>query len=238
MFRFLTSFSLIVTLAHSSQAQDSLRFSADTADVVPFESEQIDTSTTTPIRKRLFSPGLLVDYGKLMTMPLDFETKWEIGVDLLIAEKWQLVAEYGQSEVSPDQAYKNGDYRASGNHYRIGFGYIPLQTPPNGRLGLGVRYGASTFDEAATLTISSDIQPSFVRVLDRSALQANWWELVIYSDQKLNEWMSIGFHLRMRFLLEVDQPENDLEVYAIPGYGKSLDSSIPALNLVMRFSLP
>ena len=39
--------------------------------------------------------GAYVDYGKLLQSLDDNASKWEIGGEVIIARKWQLVAEYG-----------------------------------------------------------------------------------------------------------------------------------------------
>ncbi len=181
-------------------------------------------------------PSIYVDYGKLLTVLSKVETKYEGGVEILFREKFPLVIEIGVATLSPDHAWSNGSYESSGLYYRIGTG-IYSQFNSKNKLGFTVRYGSCSFDETRRIVLesSSGIQELFVASEARNNLSASWLEAVIYSDRKLNDLLAIGMNLRFRLLQNYDQ-QSPVDVYVIPGYGRSFDKSIPAVNLFLKIS--
>ncbi|MEM9895277.1 MAG: DUF6048 family protein [Bacteroidota bacterium] len=184
-----------------------------------------------------------VDYGKLLTLASNFERKYEGGLEIMLADKFPLILEIGNGEIFPQSAFRNGTYNSDGTYYRLGAGYTPRVSPKN-RLGITFRYGRSLFDEDIRLVVSSpsQSQDDFVQVIERESLTAQWAEAILYSDTKLNRWFTVGLNLRLRILLTYDQiqrlDENDtIDVYAIPGYGRSFDDVIPAANLFLKITL-
>ena len=179
-------------------------------------------------------PAVYIDYGKLITLASSAETKYEAGVELLFMEKFPLIVEVGSGTLTPKQAYSNGTYESTGIYYRVGAGYVSSFTPKN-KLGITFRYGISSFEETGRIVIESpsETQPTVVQEIQRSNLRADWFEAVIYSDRKLNELLTIGVNIRLRVLNEYDAFE-PVDIYAIPGYGRSFDKSIPAINLFIK----
>lgn len=180
-------------------------------------------------------PSILIDYGKLLTIASDFETKYEGGIELLFKGKYALLIEAGNATLTPEGAYANGSYESTGVYYRFGGGYYVQRTPKNG-LGIYALYGLSSFDELGVFRYQSPsaTQPDFISDrIERSNLSANWWELVLYTDQSINDFMKLGLSLRYRQLISYDEFA-PIDVYAIPGYGKSFDNSIPAANLILK----
>ncbi|MEQ8881651.1 MAG: hypothetical protein RLQ12_18545, partial [Cyclobacteriaceae bacterium] len=51
-----------------------------------------------------------------------------------------------------------------------------------------------------------------------------------------NDIFAIGFNIRMRFLVTYDK-DSPIDVYSIPGYGKTIDKSTPAVNLFVKLYL-
>ncbi|WP_425391769.1 DUF6048 family protein [Ekhidna sp.] len=184
--------------------------------------------------KRLLTPSLYLDYGKLLTIPVDFETKYEGGIELLFLEKFPLIVEIGQATLNPEGAYSNGTYESEGTYYRIGTGYIS-QFKPKNKIGISFRYASSTFNESGRIFIESTTgaQDNFIQNIKRSDLNATWYELVVYSDRRLSDLFSIGLNLRLRVLMDYDEQE-DIDVYSIPGYGRTIDDTIPAANLFLK----
>ncbi len=191
-----------------------------------------DTVQTT----RTVIPSIYVDYGKLLSIPFPEETKIEGGFELLFWNKVPLIVEAGSAKLSPEQAFSNGTYESNGFYYRIGTG-IYSQFQLKNKLGLTVRYGSSSFDESRRITVESPsgLQNSLIESVESANLTANWYEVVIYSDRRLNDLFSIGLNVRLRILQNYDQ-QSPIDVYAIPGYGRSFDKSIPAANLFLKVS--
>jgi len=186
---------------------------------------------------RLVSPSIYIDYGKLLTIPSTIETKYEGGLELLFLEHFPLIIEVGQATLTPEGAYTNGTYESEGIYYRIGTGYVGPLNPKN-NIGVTFRYAASTFDEDGRIFIESPsgTQDSFIQSIQRENLKASWYEVVVYSDRKLSDLFRIGLNLRLRILANYDE-RSPVDVYAIPGYGRSFDSTIPAFNLFFKVTL-
>jgi hypothetical protein len=195
----------------------------------------ISQEDTTSV-KRVIIPSIYIDYGKLLLIPSDFETKYEGGIELLINEKFPIIVEVGSATLAPQSAYANGSYESSGSYYRVGAGVVS-QIYPKNKLGISFRYGASTFDEKGSYSIesSSGKQDNYVGKIDRKNLSADWTEIVVYSDRDLNDLFTIGLNIRFRILNKYDSFD-PIDVYSIPGYGRSFDKVIPALNLFFKVS--
>jgi hypothetical protein len=180
--------------------------------------------------------SLMLDYGKLTTITSDFERKYELGAEMRI-KKYVMVAEYGGAKFTPESAFENGTYLSDGNYWRIGGGYVIYQDT-KARVGISARYASSSFRDKGSYIIESpsELQPDIEEYYSRNNLTANWYEAVLFSDRQLKSWVSFGFQFRLRFLLTYDkQPVETIDVYAIPGYGRSADQSVPAVNFMLRF---
>ncbi|MDW3192363.1 MAG: DUF6048 family protein [Cytophagales bacterium] len=203
--------------------------------------------------KKTFNLGFHIDYGKVLTLPFDFENKIEGGVVLEIVENIELVGEYGFWDKSSNQAIENGTYNSTGSYYRAGMGFsFPFNTPGN-RIGIGFRYASSQFDDEGTYTIdpTDNLSTEFTDSFQRQNLSATWISGVLTSvgqlklrksvpESPLNRMFRIGLQLRWRFLLDRDRfgdPSNPevIEVYTIPGYGRTLADSNLAMNFFIRF---
>ncbi|WP_436516732.1 DUF6048 family protein [Ekhidna sp. To15] len=184
--------------------------------------------------KRTVSPSLYLDYGKLFTIPTNFETKYEGGVELLFLQKFPVIIEVGQAKLSPEGAYSNGIYESEGFYYRIGTGYYSQFLAKN-KIGISLRYASSSFSENGRIFIESPsgTQNDFIQNIVREDLKATWYEVVVYSDQKLTDLFTIGVNLRLRILAEYDE-QSPVDVYSIPGYGRSFDKTIPAANFFLK----
>ena len=179
-------------------------------------------------------PAFYIDYGKLLTIPSSIETKYEGGLELTFLGKFPLIIEVGQATLTPDGGYANGTYESEGLYYRIGAGYVSQFNPKN-KIGISFRYAQSTFNEDGRIFIESPsgAQGTFIQNIRRSDLTATWYEAVLYSDRKLSDLFSIGLNLRFRVLASYDE-QAPIDVYAIPGYGRTFDSTIPAANLFLK----
>ncbi len=189
------------------------------------------------VKKKFLSVEPYLDLSKLATIPFDFETKYEGGLELRFFEQYSFYAEVGSITTSPEGAYRNGVYESSGTYFRLGAGLVgPLD--PAHDIGISFRYAISNFDETGSIFIDSpsQAQPDFVRRINRSDLSASWWELVLYSDRKLLESSDLlwfGLNLRLRILANYDVQAVP-DVYAIPGYGRAFDKTIPAANFFLK----
>lgn len=206
---------------------------------------QSDTTEVEPLPKKFLQPFVYVDYGKLLTVWTDFETKYEAGFGLLFFEHFELTGEWGRGELEPPGAYPNSDYKSTGNYFRVGFGHIWKFDLKN-NIGLGARYGISNFEDQLTYRIegSSGLSSPVIESLTREDLSARWWEIAIITDtkislnkenpeSKLNNLFRVGAQIRYRVLIDYDKL-SPIDAYSIPGYGRTIDKSIPAFNLYIK----
>ncbi|MEQ8336772.1 MAG: DUF6048 family protein [Cyclobacteriaceae bacterium] len=211
-------------------------------------SQTTAPDTTIIASQKLIRPSIYADYGKLITRLVGYEDKLEGAFSLLFLERYELIAEIGTATLSPAESYTNGNYSAEGTYYRFGGGYLGT-FKSNFAIGLSARYGVSKFSDQGFIEIEggSGIDNSYDRIIDRPDLEARWWELVVTSEKKLrfnkdnlsawyNELFAIGFNIRMRFLVTYTK-ESPIDVYSIPGYGKTIDKSTPAVNLFVKLYL-
>ena len=245
MRRLLFIFSLTLASFGMAQIGDSLRVDSLSVPIVdslgPFaDSTQQSNEDTVSVQRKFLSIEPYIDVSKLLTIPAQFETKYEGGLALRFSERFSIYGEVGSATTSPEQAYTNGSYESTGTYYRIGFGYVGKFDAEHD-IGISFRYGASTFDEEGRIFINSPSggQGDLVRVISREGLTAEWWEVVLYSDKKLLEQSNLlwfGLNIRLRILGSYTMQEAP-DVYAIPGYGRSFDKTIPAANLFLKVKL-
>jgi len=233
----LLLFQLLGLVAQDGQSIE-VRDSVSVTDVDSVQSELEnslgDTATVGPVRTLI--PSIYIDYGKLFALPIDTETKYEGGIEFLIREKVPIIFEVGMATLNPNKAYANGTYEAEGIYYRVGTG-IYSQWKPKNKLGLTFKYGVSSFDETAILDTENtiNIPRTLTASYQRTDISASWLEFAVYTDRTINKFLAIGMNLRFRYLLDYDLQTPD-DVYAIPGYGRSFDQSIPAVNLFLKVS--
>lgn len=185
----------------------------------------------------LLRPAIYIDYGKLLTLPFKFETKLEGGVELLIKNKIPLIAEVGYGKLRPESAYDTGFYESKGMYLRLGSGYF-IQMNPKNKIGLTFRFAVAKFTEYAENITRDKGLPTelqWTKVDNRKDMLADWGELVIYSDKKINRFLSLGMNLRLRILFSYSKTSPD--VHTIPGYGRTFDKTIPAVNLFVKIGL-
>jgi len=196
-----------------------------------------DAVDTIKIQRRFLSVEPYLDFSKLLTIPTDFETKYEGGLELRFFERFSLIAEAGSVTTSPEGAYANGVYESSGTYFRVGAGIVGKYDAEH-NAGISFRYAISSFDESGSIFIDSPsgAQERFTRRISRSDMSAQWWEIVYYSDKKLfksSDLFWFGLNLRLRILQSYDEQEVP-DVYAIPGYGRAFDKTIPAANFFLK----
>ncbi len=180
--------------------------------------------------------GIYLDYGKIAGYLTGQEQKNEVGVRLVFGNGLYLAAEYGLATLTPDNAYRNADYQVEGDYQRAGLGYL-FAFNAKSNLGLGLMYGQAAFQDEGAPTIESPsglfgtVSSSFAR----SGLTANWAELNLLSETRIANNLYLGLTLRLRFMIDYDAQE-PIDVYTIPGYGRTFDNSVPAANLIIRYS--
>jgi len=179
----------------------------------------------------------VLDYGKILGYLSGVEKKNEIGVQLGIKKNLLVVAEGGYSTLNPNDSYVNADYQVRGIYFRFGTGVRKVIDPKNS-LSLSVRYAMSDFEDQGTINVtsSSGLFEPYEESFSRKSLTASWYELVLGSEKKINTKLSLGFYFRLRVMSKYDEQE-PYDVFTIPGYGRTFDNTVPAVNLYLRYFL-
>lgn len=185
--------------------------------------------------ERSSGPEIWVDYGKILLYATDFESKLEGGINWKFGRIAPAI-HVGYAELFPSQAIKNGEYSSKGMYFRGGIEYF-LPIDRNNRIIVGGRYAYATFEEEAKYTITSDLWPDQNGNVSRQDLTASWVELVLGSEMSFREtrWI-LGGYFTLRYLLEREEFD-PIDTYAIPGYGRTSDKTVPALQLYLKYSL-
>lgn len=177
---------------------------------------------------------IMVDYGKLLTFPSDFESKWEIGIAYQFSSRFQPNFSFGMGTLEPDAAIENGAYRSEGSYWRAGINYL-LPLDNTNRLFVGIKYAQTAFDDSGTYQIESELWPLFEGEFSRTGHSADWFELILGSEKIFsNGHIILGGQTGVRFINERSEAEF-IDIYSIPGYGLATDSSTPFLNLYVKY---
>ncbi len=253
-FKYIVSGVLLVLLtAYTTHGQDSLVVAAkDSTQQISTPTDSLPTtaadtttvwsnSTQPPLNNKAIGGYLGIDYGKLLTSAFQLERKYELNAGLRFAQHFVLTADVGYADLAPPNAIKNGQYNAKGMYYRAGADYR-FEIFPKTFLSLGAMYAISQFKDEGTVEIQSEVWPSFTQQFERTNLTAQWVEAVVTSQAPIlpNKagilshfyW---GIKFRLRFMINRPQPEN-FDIYAIPGYGRTFNTTVPAANLFLTFS--
>lgn len=176
---------------------------------------------------------LSFDYGKLLTMPFDFENKTLLGAGIYFRNNFGLNVEAGYGKLMPETAYKNADYRITGIYGTAGFDYL-YEYNPGTRLYLGAKYARCRFSDQGTFTILDPLWADYTGSFERKGLSAEWAELAGGSESSWKGNLFLGFIVRFRILIKYPQFD-DINVYAIPGYGRTDFNTVPAVSLYIKY---
>lgn len=237
------------TLAWPLMSQvDSTMLETDSVVVTTSAAEMSQIDTAAIEKPVFFQSSLNIDYGKAGTTLAGFDEKYEAGVTLLFYNQYYLLGEYGMSTLSPENAFRNGSYTSEGTYFRIGGGVLK-QLDLRSKMGLGVLYGVSEFKDGGAIFISSpsEVQGDYNNSFERGGLSARWIEFMLTSESRvilnsdkpeafINHLISLGFYLRARFLSTYDR-FTPVDVYTIPGYGRTVNNPNLALNLYLKIHL-
>jgi hypothetical protein len=210
-------------------AQDSLQVSQ--ADSLVLDTTGIRFSEF-PL---LSSGGVQLDYGKLVSIFLPFESKFEAGVFLRFKGRVQASVDYGTAMVLPNQNERGSTYLASGHYFKSGLAWLMYIDPVN-KILLGGNYGYAQFRDRVTFTEENAFIEQYPLGLQRENREATWAEVYLGSEGRFKENVFIGFRIHYRRLLEYQQPlPNDFPIRQIPGYGATQGNGVIGLNFYLRY---
>jgi hypothetical protein len=198
------------------------------------------------ISQRRFFSGveLKIDYGKLLTLWTEFESKYEGGVNIRFFEKLVLTTEFGYAELNPLKAYDNAlFYTVKGMYGRVGIDYHTAYDPGNFYYA-GIRYASSRFEDSGMFLIDSEFWGDYEEGFGSEDISASWIEFVLGTEtflkigKKAGEGsksrLLFGWNARLRVLTDFVNREK-LTIYSIPGYGRTFNNVTPALNFYVKY---
>lgn len=227
------------SISMQNTISDSLNLiSADTSAILVDMNDSLQN-------KKLFSGlELIVDYGKILTLWTEFESKYEAGINLRFYEKLVLAAEAGYAELNPLKAYDNAlYYTVKGSYARLGLDYYTAYDPKSFYYA-GFRYGMSFFEDEGLFLIDSEYWEDYQEGFGSTDITASWVELIVGTETYLkigkkvdedprSKWL-FGWKFRLRILTDFENREEPL-IYSIPGYGRTFDNATPAINLYVKY---
>jgi len=237
--------SLSVTQDSIESQLDSISVEADTItiekDTVVQDTPQAvknatETSTDSVTIKKRQGLEIFIDYGKLLTLPTDFESKIEFGIGYRINDRFVPQIQLGSATLNPAIAFENGTYISEGIYGTVGINYL-ARIDPTSYIYVGGQYGISMFDEEYFYAIGNPIWPDFTDGQTRDGLSASWVALVIGSEKEIGlKNVIVGGEFTLRVLLDYEEFE-PVDTYAIPGYGRTADNTLPAINVYIKYLL-
>lgn len=234
---FNTIFLLALLAAPVALAQE-LNNEPDTAYVVAdtIVAEVAAADTIPESTSFISGVGLGVDYLKLPTFFLNNETKYEGSFEIIFKNHYVVSLEAGHASYTSKRSYKNApDYEVRGNYARLGLDYT-AEFNPQTNIYIGLRYARSQFEDHGIFIISNELFNERRETIDRTGLEAAWFEVVVGSEQQMGKNFFVGGTFRLRFLNDFENFE-PIPVYNIPGFGRSHDSTVPALNLFVKYRI-
>lgn len=206
----------------------------------------VEPQDTIPPKKFLSGAELGIDYGKLLTLWTEFESKYEANINIRFYERIVLAGEMGYAELNPLKAYDNAlYYTVKGVYGRVGLDYYTSYDPTSFYYA-GLRYGMSNFEDEGAFLIDSEFWEDYEEGFGSKDITASWFELVVGTETYLKfgkkeegddaSKFLLGWKFRLRFLMDFQNREEP-RIYSIPGYGRTFDQVVPALNLYVKYRL-
>ena len=221
----ISFFAITISLAQEISSEDSLAATAE-----------VDESEAVTGRKSYNRLEISLDYLKLLTFAFPAETKLEAGLGFISKINVGINLEVGYGERTPEDFYKNADYKVYGYYGRAGLNYYyPFN--PGVNFIIGAKYAMSQYQDEAIFSILSSLWDNFEGEFQRTDLEASWVEFILGSESSFKGNLYLGFTFRFRFLIHADN-FTTFEVYSVPGYGRTFDNFVPALNLYVKYFIP
>lgn len=198
------------------------------------------------LRSKKFISGveLALDYGKMLTLWTNFESKYEGGINIRFYERIVLAGEFGYAELNPLKAYDNAlYYTVKGSYARLGIDYYTSYDPKSFYYA-GLRYGMSMFEDDGMFLIDSDYWEDYEEGFGSKDISASWAEIIIGTETYLKlskknkdnpkSKLLFGWKFRLRILMDFEN-RDEPRIYSIPGYGRTFDQIAPALNFYIKY---
>jgi hypothetical protein len=208
------------------------------------QAEEITIPDSLVKKKFISGVELAIDYGKILTLWTEFESKYEAGINMRFYERFVLATEFGYSELNPLKAYDNAlFYTVKGAYGRLGLDYYTSYDPSSFYYA-GFRYGQSFFEDEGLFLIDSEYWEDYQEGFGSTDITASWFEIILGTETFLKmgknqtedpkSKLLIGWKFRLRFLMDFENREEP-RIYSIPGYGRTFDNVVPGVNFYIKY---
>lgn len=202
------------------------------------EENSVQDSIALAYKENPFAIQLGLDLLKLGSFALDKETKYEGQIGLGYKQV-TIVLEAGHGYYASSLAYKNSDdYSVEGEYYRVGVDYA-FNIGAKSQILLGLRYGNSSFGHQGTFEVYSELWDNFRTAIpssQKTGATATWGEAIFGSQTNIAKNLHFGWYFRLRKMFE-RTTYAPIDIFYVPGYGKSIDGSVPAVNLFLKYRI-
>nr|WP_321454106.1 DUF6048 family protein [uncultured Carboxylicivirga sp.] len=203
---------------------------------------QNNANTKDEEKKAPFDPGIAIglNVGTFIT-PL-FEPE-RLGMEatgrIKFNRKWFAVGELGYENISFDK--ETYSYDSDGSFLRLGVDYNIFKVEEignNDNIILGLRYGFGVTDyKSDRYTINDDYWGDYVGSMGSGTSTAHWGEFVFGLRSEILKNFYMGWTGRIRTLIAINNTQQ-LEPYAIPGYGKRDNTPNFSFTYNLEYYLP
>lgn len=179
------------------------------------------------------------DYLNLYTYALDNRQRLEAGAGIMIKDRFYLNGSYGESYYASDRAYRNGDMISEGSFMRFGIDY-KVNITPKAYLMLGAKYGMADFSSELHFEVFNPLFEDLSSSVKANNLSAQWYEIILTSEQEFFANVWLGWNVRAKRIISyTDFKEEDIiNVYQIPGFGRTLGNWTGEINLLIKYRIP
>jgi hypothetical protein len=163
-------------------------------------------------------------------------TGWEMNADVDFSNYFLTldVGNWGR-----DYTLLNGNYKNSGNYFRIGADINFLQKDPDHNMFfLGLRYGRSSFSESLTYQETLPIFGTQTHIDANPSVTGSWVELTTGLRVKVWKGFWMGYTARMKLAANTSGATPALSPYDMPGYGLIQQSPWWGFNYQVFWRIP
>ncbi|MCU4174142.1 DUF6048 family protein [Carboxylicivirga sp. N1Y90] len=153
--------------------------------------------------------------------------------------KWFAVGEVGYEKV--DLQNDPFSYTSDGSFMRLGADYNIFKVEEignNDNLILGLRYGVAVQEQENTrFTVKDGYWGNYTGALGKGITSSHWAEFVFGLRSEVLKNFYMGWTVRVRRLLNLSN-ENQIEPYAIPGYGSRDNTTNLSFTYNLEYHIP
>lgn len=209
------------------------------------QNKKVNDTITTNSKIERYGLRFGVDLYKIARSSFDKNYDgFEIVGDFRITKKYYIAAEIGNENKITSEDLLN--FTTKGSYLKVGFDYNAHENWLNleNMIYLGMRYGASTFDQQLNSYKIYNSNPYFgqsqniVSTEKYTGISAQWIEVVLGVKTRVFNSVFVGFSFRANILVDNQKPEGFDNLY-IPGFNRTYNGNFGAgFNYSVSYLLP